>query len=102
MSGPAPGGRGSWENGSAERPEGNSRTSRPIVSPADERVRSLYGAIERLPLADKTLISLYLEDLSSADIAGVTGLSEGNVRVRIHRIKYELRSIMNEVNHGTR
>jgi RNA polymerase sigma factor (sigma-70 family) len=71
-------------------------------SPADDRARSLYGAIERLPLADKALISLYLEDLSSADIAGITGLSEGHVRVRIHRIKNGLKSIMNEVNHGTR
>ena len=62
----------------------------------------VFTAPSSASLADKTLISLYLEDLSSADIAGVTGLSEGNVRVRIHRIKYELRSIMNEVNHGTR
>ena len=71
-------------------------------SPADDRVRSLYGAIERLPLADKALISLYLEDLSSADIAGITGLSEGNARVRIHRVKNALKSMMNEVDHGTR
>lgn len=31
--------------------------------------------------------SLELEDVRQAEIARITGLSEGNVRVRIHRIK---------------
>jgi RNA polymerase sigma-70 factor, ECF subfamily len=71
-------------------------------APEDDRLHSLYAAIDRLSLADRTLISLYLEDLDGAAMAEVTGLSEANVRVRIHRIKNALRSILNEANHGTR
>ncbi len=71
-------------------------------APVDDRLGSLYAAIDRLSLADRTLISLYLEDLDGAAMAEVTGLSEANVRVRIHRIKNALRGMMNEANHGTR
>ena len=43
--------------------------------------------IAELPEMDRILISLELEDVRQAEIAKITGLSEGNVRVRIHRIK---------------
>jgi RNA polymerase sigma-70 factor, ECF subfamily len=70
--------------------------------PRDERVDRLYACIDRLPPVERTVLSLYLEDLSGADIAGVTGLSEGNVRVRVHRAKELLRSMMNGAADGHR
>ena len=33
---------------------------------------------------------LYLDDLSGKEMAEVTGLTEGAIRVRIHRIKQKL------------
>jgi RNA polymerase sigma-70 factor (ECF subfamily) len=51
--------------------------------------------------ADRTLVSLYLEDLSTKEIAEITGLSEANVRVRIHRIKERIKNEWEEKQHGT-
>jgi RNA polymerase sigma-70 factor (ECF subfamily) len=36
-------------------------------------------------------VSLYLEELPADEIAAVLGISEGNVRVKLHRIKHHLR-----------
>ena len=56
----------------------------------DHRVHQLYQSISQLPEIDRLLISLYLEEVKQAEIAQITGLSETNVRVRIHRIKSAL------------
>lgn len=53
----------------------------------------------RLSSADRILVNLYLEDLTTAEIASVTGLSESNVRTRIHRIKKQINKAWE--NHGT-
>lgn len=47
-------------------------------------------AVNQLPVSERALITLYLEDLSGREIADITGLSEANVRVKIHRIKERL------------
>jgi RNA polymerase sigma-70 factor (ECF subfamily) len=39
---------------------------------------------------DRIIISLELEDMKQADIATIVGISESNVRVKIHRIKEKL------------
>jgi len=39
---------------------------------------------------DRIIISLVLEDLPQAEIASIIGLSAGNIRVKIHRIKEKL------------
>lgn len=57
--------------------------------------------MEKLNVSDKALVSLYLEDLDTKEIAQITGLSESNVRVRIHRIKNEIKRQW-EVEYGTR
>ena len=61
----------------------------------------LYECIRRLPDLDKTLVSLFLEDASSKEIAEVTGMSEANVRVRLHRIKKTLKQLWEESGYGT-
>jgi RNA polymerase sigma-70 factor, ECF subfamily len=55
----------------------------------------------RLNPVDKTLVSLYLEDIEYREIAQITGLSEGNARTRVHRIK-ELIKQEWEVKNGIR
>lgn len=50
--------------------------------------------VNQLPAFERTLISLYLEDISGKEIAAITGLSEANVRVKIHRIKEHLGEMM--------
>ena len=47
-------------------------------------------AVNQLPVYERALITLYLEDLSGKEMADITGLSEANVRVKIHRIKERL------------
>jgi RNA polymerase sigma-70 factor (ECF subfamily) len=56
--------------------------------------KQLYGAIAQLPLIDMIIMSLVLEEASSAEIAEATGLTESNVRVRIHRAKEKLRGLI--------
>jgi RNA polymerase sigma-70 factor (ECF subfamily) len=47
----------------------------------------LLGMIRRLKPLDRQVISLYLEGEDAAAIGEVTGLSSGNVAVKVHRIK---------------
>lgn len=47
--------------------------------------------VDKLNAADKTLVSLYLEELDTREISEITGFSESNVRVKIHRIKNQIK-----------
>jgi RNA polymerase sigma-70 factor (ECF subfamily) len=49
---------------------------------------------------DKTLVSLFLEDLSSQEIADVMGISDINVRVKLHRIKKNLKQLWEQTDDG--
>ena len=59
----------------------------------------LYALIRQLPPADRTLIMLQLDQLSHREIADITGLTETNVGVRLHRIKHWLAAQKTEFNH---
>lgn len=41
-------------------------------------------------LIEKAIITMWLDERSYDEIAAVTGLSSGNIAVRIHRIKQKL------------
>jgi RNA polymerase sigma-70 factor (ECF subfamily) len=56
----------------------------------EPQVQFLYQCISELPEVDRIIITLELEDLKQKEIAKIVGLSESNVRVRIHRIKEKL------------
>lgn len=58
----------------------------------------MFEAIQKLPLIEKTIVSLVLEGVDYSNIAEITGLNEGNIRVKIHRIKNKLKQIMEEMN----
>lgn len=56
----------------------------------EENTVLLYRFISELPEMQRIIISLELEELPQAEIAKITGLSEANTRVKIHRIKKKL------------
>jgi RNA polymerase sigma-70 factor, ECF subfamily len=62
----------------------------------NEQVELLYKCINKLEEADRLIISLVLEDLPQKEIASITGISEGNIRVKIHRIKQTLTQLFND------
>lgn len=56
----------------------------------EEKLNFLYGCIAELEEIERIIISLEMEGLPQAEIAAVVGLSNGNIRVKIHRIKEKL------------
>ena len=56
----------------------------------EERLQQMYECIRLLDEASRIMILMVLEGISYPDIASVTGITEANVRVRIHRIKQQL------------
>jgi RNA polymerase sigma-70 factor (ECF subfamily) len=61
-----------------------------IAEDQRDQVDLLYRFIGELKELDRLIISLELEEMPQAEIARITGMSEGNIRVRIHRIKETL------------
>ncbi|MBN8650769.1 MAG: RNA polymerase sigma factor [Cytophagales bacterium] len=64
----------------------------------EPQIQLLYRFIGELPELDRIIISLELEEVKQAEIAQIVGVSESNVRVKIHRIKERLTKRFNE--HG--
>jgi RNA polymerase sigma-70 factor (ECF subfamily) len=56
----------------------------------------LRAAIRRLPPLLREAIMLALEDLTTAEIAEVLGITENNVAVRLHRARAALRKALEE------
>jgi RNA polymerase sigma-70 factor (ECF subfamily) len=72
--------------------------SRPVdqaLSLAQDSAR-LADAVRRLPLIQRQVIVLALEDMEYQEIAAVLGISEGNVGVRLNRARASLRKLMGE------
>jgi RNA polymerase sigma factor (sigma-70 family) len=61
------------------------------------KIRFFEEFKNRLTDADKTLVTLYLEDIDYSGVAQVTGLSEVNARARIHRIKKQIKKEWEEL-----
>ena len=64
----------------------------PALAASDD-LQQLYACIAHLAPMDRLLVSLYLEEMQSAEIGAVLGISEGNVRVKLHRVKAQLREL---------
>jgi RNA polymerase sigma-70 factor (ECF subfamily) len=60
---------------------------RPDAAADDARLEWLYTLIRKLPPLDRTVLMLHFDQISHREIGEVTGLSENNVGVRLHRIK---------------
>ena len=62
----------------------------------DAQIAFLYKCISELQETDRLIISLVLEEQPQKEIADILGISEGNIRVKIHRIKQLLTKKFNE------
>jgi RNA polymerase sigma factor (sigma-70 family) len=66
--------------------------------PAENREKYVKAALEKLPEDEYTLVVLYyFEDQSVEEISKVTGLSESNTKVKLHRARKKLYTILNEM-----
>ncbi|MBK8846409.1 MAG: RNA polymerase sigma factor [Bacteroidetes bacterium] len=61
------------------------------------KVKMLYKSISLLEESERILISMVLDDVPYPEIAAIAGISEGNLRVKIHRIKNTLSEIYKKV-----
>jgi RNA polymerase sigma-70 factor (ECF subfamily) len=57
----------------------------------------MYRHIRALPEVDRTLVLLYLDEVSYREMADILGISESNVGVRLNRVKKQLAEQINEV-----
>ena len=53
----------------------------------EQCLHQLLAMVRTLKPIDRQVILAYLEDMDSAEIAEITGLSPGNVATKVHRIK---------------
>jgi RNA polymerase sigma-70 factor (ECF subfamily) len=66
--------------------------------PAENREKVVKAALEKLPEDEYTLVVLYyFEDQSVEEISKVTGLSESNTKVKLHRARKKLYTILNDM-----
>lgn len=63
-------------------------------NPTPRDYNQLYHAIGQLEETDRLIIMMVLDEMEYPDISQVMGISEGNLRVKIHRIKQRLKNIM--------
>jgi RNA polymerase sigma factor (sigma-70 family) len=60
-----------------------------------ERIEKLYQAIGQLGEVDRLIIMLVLDELEYDEVSRIVGITENNVRVKVHRIKQRLKAMMN-------
>ena len=68
------------------------------VEPDNEQVAMLYRVIKTLPEVERAVVMMYLDDLPYRDIAANLGISEGNARVKMNRLKKTIKTLMEK--HG--
>ena len=68
----------------------------------EERWQQLYTAIGQLTEVEKAIVILYLEERSYIEIEEILGISQGNLRVKMNRIKDKLRQLTKTNSYGTR
>jgi RNA polymerase sigma-70 factor (ECF subfamily) len=57
----------------------------------EDDLKFLYQCLSELKEVERIIIALELEDINQKEIAKIVGISESNVRVKIHRIKEKLK-----------
>ena len=77
----------SWEP--AQLPE---QTSEQNVG-REEDLRQLHKAIAQLSRVEKAIVMLYMEDRTYEEMEEILGMSNGNLRVKMNRIKEKLRQL---------
>lgn len=64
-------------------------------SEKQEQIALLYKSIAQLEENERIIITMVLDEVPYPEIAEVAGITEGNLRVKIHRIKQKLTEIYN-------
>jgi RNA polymerase sigma factor (sigma-70 family) len=59
-----------------------------------EDAERLRLAIRQLPETDRAIISMHLDGYDNAEIAGMLGISNNHVAVKLHRIKQQLGNLL--------
>jgi RNA polymerase sigma-70 factor (ECF subfamily) len=59
----------------------------------EEKLQQLHDAIGQLNPVEKSMVMLYLEDRSYEEMEDILGISQGNLRVKMSRIKDKLRQL---------
>lgn len=67
----------------------------------ENQLEKLQCELNQLSVIDKALISLMLEGLSMKEISDVIGITEPNVKVKIHRVKTQLKEKLKGESYGT-
>jgi RNA polymerase sigma-70 factor (ECF subfamily) len=78
-----------WPTDAPARSDETQET-REILKAEQAKLRWLYACIAELRETDRIIISLALEEVPQSEIAAIVGLTETNIRVKIHRIKERL------------
>ena len=60
------------------------------------QIRQLYDRINRLGLVDRSIILMWLENLSYEEIGAILGISVKNVSVKLVRIREKLKQMSNK------
>lgn len=63
----------------------------------EEKLKLLYRSIEQLNQVEKAIIMLYMEDKSYEEMEDILGMSQGNLRVKMKRIKDKLRELTKNI-----
>jgi RNA polymerase sigma-70 factor (ECF subfamily) len=67
----------------------------------EEQLKQLYASIQKLSEVEKAIVMLYLEDKSYEEMEEILGINNGNLRVKMNRIKDKLRTMTKEEAYGT-
>lgn len=65
----------------------------------EKKLDELHEIINQLNVIDKLLITLSIEKLTTREISDIIGITEPNVRTKLHRIREELRQKIQGGNH---
>lgn len=59
----------------------------------EDQLKALHKAIEQLNNVEKAIVMLYMEDKTYEEMEDILGINQGNLRVKMNRIKDKLRQI---------
>jgi RNA polymerase sigma-70 factor (ECF subfamily) len=60
----------------------------------EQQISLLYKVIKMLPNIERAIVTMYLDDLPYKEIAENIGITEGNARVKMNRLKKTLKELM--------
>jgi RNA polymerase sigma-70 factor, ECF subfamily len=67
----------------------------------EERLQQLYKGIDQLSQVEKAIVMLYMEERSYEEMEDILGINQGNLRVKMNRIKDKLRQMTKTIDYGT-